>query len=287
MRALLLALLLCSVAFAAPCSLGANAVVRQIVAHNGEAAGTLRYLWTGNSLSFCVIANTYFCVEESTVWVSSTNTFSAAPTVTNYGCTSDSQTTITTAPGASFFRIQFSIKKFTNNFPVGVEAASYRVWAPSGWHNTATQLSKSYHGTQTQFVTGGPVISNFGNCVDYYGPINQQGNVAYTPKFYHYLDPNVPDVYKANFYKINYLINADIKEQFASVFPSGWSFMDIQYAIWDMVHPNQGFLGNSAQNYFRNYANSAPANWKAGPGDYDTLIAFESGIQDTMIHVRT
>src|SRR3990167_1299155 len=289
---LFLVLSLCLVVLANPCNLDATAVTRQIVATNGDASGTLKYSWSGTTLTFCVIANQDFCIEEATVWLSSTSTFSNTPTVVSYGCTSDSQTVIPTAVDDTHFRITFTIKKFTAEFPVGIVANSYVLHVPSDWHNSATQKSKSYFRTNTQFVQGGNTYNLFANCVDMFTSIGTTGQV-YQPKFYHYLDPNVPDVYKPNFYKINYLINADIKETLLSMHPEGWGYMDIQYAIWDMVHPTSNVYVNypdpnlnvQRSRDFRKYAEGAPLNWAAGPGDYDTLVAFVQGKQDTMVHV--
>src|SRR3990167_8216510 len=290
---LFLVLSLCLVVLANPCNLDATAVTRQIVATNGDASGTLKYSWSGTTLTFCVIANQDFCIEEATVWLSSTSTFSNAPTVVSYGCTSGSQTVIPTAVDDTHFRITFTIKKFTDEFPVGTVANSYVLHVPSDWHNSATQKSKSYFRTNTQFVQGGNTYNLFANCVDMFTSIGTTGQV-YQPKFYHYLDPNVPDVYKPNFYKINYLINADIKETLLSMHPEGWSQMDIQYAIWDMVHPFSNIYGSTSTGGgfnlqrsldFRQYAEGAPLNWAAGPGDYDSLVAFVDGRQDTMVHV--
>src|SRR3990167_2031735 len=292
MKLLLLVLSLSFVVIANPCNLGAAAVERQIVAANGDDSGILKYVWSGNTLTFCAIANQDFCIEEASVWLSSTSTFSNSPTVFSYGCTSDSQKSITTAANDAYFRIIFKIKKFTDEFPIGIVAESYVLQYPSDWHDPQTQKSKSYFGSQTLFVAGATTYHLFANCVDKFTSISP--GVTYNPKFYHYLDPNVPDVYKPNFYKINYLINADIKETLLSMHPEGWSQMDIQYAIWDMVHPFSNIYGSTSTGGgfnlqrsldFRQYAEGAPLNWAAGPGDYDSLVAFVDGRQDTMVHV--
>ena len=148
-----------------------------------------------------------------------------------------------TATDDAYFSVSFIIKKFKSDFPVSVVADSYILNHPSTWHIPSTQLSKSYIGAETKFVANGTTFYLFANCVDKFTGI---GRGPHQPKFYHYLDPNVPDVYKANFYKINYLINAAIKETLASLYPGGWSFMDIQYAIWDLVHPTSDVYSDAA-----------------------------------------
>ena len=218
-------------------------VTNIIVDNNGLplVAGTYTYSWVNNTLDVCLQSALSFCFEKSFVAFGSDPSGAKNPVITeDLGCTTSHQASYLTNASDSFISVGVRARKYLSTLPLGGVLTNYLVGYPSQYRPPSFAMTRSYLDCWPK--VGANTYRYYGNCVDIFSPIYTNYNYD-NITIYSFQDANNP-VYYGNISRVNWLINQDIPEVYVrnGRFPNGYSFADIQTAVWTLMHPLDNVL---------------------------------------------